>query len=83
MKLTGRPLHSFASEPSPVGLRYGGVDIWAVGAAGAQGTDEKRLDDGSRAGVYQAVSRCGEQTVGVQMIGTREGFDELTRTLVL
>jgi len=73
--LTGQPLQAFVFEASPVGLRYGGVEIWAVGRAG-EGTLEQRLEAGARPDAFRAVTRCGERVVGVQMLGTREGFDE-------
>lgn len=81
--IAGLPMQAFTFAPAPVGLRYSGIELWAAGSCGGQGTNEQRLDDGSRTGVYQAVSRCGARTVGVQMIGTREGFDELAQTLAL
>jgi NAD(P)H-nitrite reductase large subunit len=75
--LAGRPLQPFAFTVSAVSLRCAGVEVHAAGRAGGAGVFEQRLDDGSRPGVCQILSRLGPAIVGVQMVGTREGFDEL------
>jgi len=72
---TGGQLQAFVPMQSPMTLRAAGVEIVAIGQA--SGLVEERLPDGA-AGTYRAVTRHTDGSLaGVQMIGTREGFDEL------
>lgn len=67
----------FAFGVVPVSARHGGVEIHATGSAGGPGVFEQRLDDASQPDVYRAITRRDGIIVGVQMIGSREGFDTL------
>lgn len=67
----------FAPAVIPTAVRCSGIEINAAGVLGGEGVFEQRLDDAARTDVFRGVSRCAEKVVGVQMIGTREGFDDL------
>jgi len=74
--VTGGALQAFAPTLVPMTVRCNGTEINAAGQA--EGGAEQRLDDGAAHGVFRAVTRRADSSIaGVQMIGTREGFDEL------
>ena len=76
--VSGDTLHPFASVITPLSVRCGGVEVNVAGQVAGDGQVECRLDDGSAPGVVRAVVRQADGSLaGVQMIGTREGFDEL------
>ena len=76
--LTGAALQSFASVVMPLSVRCAGIDVSAAGQAWGEGLCEEQLDAGAQAGGFRAVMRRVDGALaGVQMIGTREGFDEL------
>jgi NAD(P)H-nitrite reductase large subunit len=78
--LTGGRMESFVPAVIPATLRCAGVDVSAAGQVAGLGTDgrEERMDDGSRRGVFCAVTkRANGSIAGVQMVGSREGFDAL------
>jgi NAD(P)H-nitrite reductase large subunit len=75
---TGGALRAFAPVVIPMTVRCAGIEINAAGQVGGAGMTEERLDDGATAGMFRAVARRADGGIaGVQMIGTREGFDEL------
>jgi NAD(P)H-nitrite reductase large subunit len=77
--VAGRALQPFAFAVVPMTVRCGGVEINAAGCPDGTGVEEQRLDDGANAACFRALTRlmAGGQVAGVQMIGTREGFDAL------
>jgi nitrite reductase (NADH) large subunit len=75
--LTGKALTPFVFETAPAGLRYGGVEIWSAGCVTGEGAETRRLEGAG----YRAVTRRAGVLVGVQMVGTREGFDDLVGRL--
>jgi len=48
---------------------------------GGTGVFERRLDNGENPGVLRIVTRDATGVVGVQMIGSREGFDDFLREI--
>lgn len=66
--------HAYAPESLPLMFKSGDFEIYAIGQPGGDGCEEHLLE-----GATEAVIRCLVQKdgmpVGVQMIGTREGFD--------
>lgn len=75
---TGGPLRPFQPVAIPGAVRCTGLEIHAAGVASGEGLREERLDDANRVGSYRAIMRHADGRVaGVQMIGTREGFDTL------
>jgi nitrite reductase (NADH) large subunit len=63
------------SGPPPVSFRGGGIEVYAVGHPGGPECEE-RLLDGSTDSAVRALIVRGGIVVGVQMVGTREGFDQ-------
>ncbi len=63
--------------PRPlVMMKVGSVEAYALGeAGGAEEFAEVRLDDGSVRRICRLLVRRGDAIVGVQMVGSREGFD--------
>lgn len=81
--LSGGAQQPFVPEIVPISLHCAGVDLCAAGQVGGVGVFEQRLDNGERAGVLRMVTRNASRLVGVQMIGSREGFEELVRGISL
>jgi nitrite reductase (NADH) large subunit len=81
--LSGGAQQPFVPEIAPISLHCAGVDLCAAGQVGGVGVFEQRLDNGERAGVLRMVTRNASRLVGVQMIGSREGFEELVRGISL
>ena len=79
--ITGGTLQRFIPEVIPVSLHCAGVDLCAAGQVGGTGVFERRLDNGTDPGVIRLISRDSDRVVGVQMIGSREGFDDLLREI--
>jgi NAD(P)H-nitrite reductase large subunit len=76
--VTGGTLQELAPVVVPMTVRCAGVEINVAGQASGEGVFEQRLDDGATSGVFRAVTRRADGGLaGVQMIGTREGFDDL------
>jgi len=75
--LTNRALTPFTCEPVPVSMRCAGVDVCAVGCNTESGLTEERLDDGTSPFIFRAVTRRESLIAGIQMIGSREGFDAI------
>ncbi|MFZ4395360.1 MAG: NAD(P)/FAD-dependent oxidoreductase [Kiritimatiellia bacterium] len=77
--VAGGQLRPFQPVVVPGAVRCTGLEIYVAGVAGGEGLREERLDEaGGRAGGYRAVVRHADGRVaGVQMVGTREGFDAL------
>ena len=81
--VTGGALRSFEPVVVPMTVRCGGVEINVAGQASGEGVSEQRLDDGTTSGVFRAVTRRADGgIVGVQMIGTREEFDDLVAQIL-
>lgn len=77
--VTGGTLQMFAPVVMPMTVRCAGIEINVAGQASGEGMFEQRLDDGATSGVFRAVTRRTDGDIAsVQMLGTREGFDELT-----
>lgn len=76
----GRPLQSYQPQTLPLTFKHGEFEIYAVGKPGGPGTEEVCLD-GTTDLVLRSLVKLGGATVGVQMIGTRAGFDDLASHL--
>lgn len=71
-------LRRYNGAEAPVAFKTRELELYSAGTpAPGEGEHEERLDDGTLPHVYRAVIRRGGQIVGVQMVGTREGFDAL------
>lgn len=79
--LTGAPLLSHIVKSVPVTFKSRELELASVGRVEGEGCTEERLDDGRREAVYAGVVRCQGTLVGVQMVGTRERFDELAAAI--
>jgi hypothetical protein len=78
--VTGGRMEVFVPAVIPASLRCAGLDVSVAGLAPSNGSGEReeRFDDGARSGVFCAVTkRANGSIAGVQMVGTREGFDAL------
>jgi NAD(P)H-nitrite reductase large subunit len=75
----GGALQPFVFSVVPLTVRGGGVEINAAGCPEGAGVAEQRLDDGTNPACFRALTRqvAGGRLTGVQMVGTREGFDAL------
>ena len=73
---TQRGLQPYTSPQPMLALKVGAVEVYAAGeAGGGEAHREERLDDGSLCRVCRLLVRRGDAVVGVQMVGSREGFD--------
>jgi NAD(P)H-nitrite reductase large subunit len=73
---TPRELQPYTPPQPVMTLKVGAVEVYAAGeAGGGEAHREERLDDGSLRRVCRLLVRRGDAVVGVQMVGTREGFD--------
>lgn len=74
----GGALQAFTPAVIPMTVRCAGVEINVAGQTSGEGVCEERMDDGSQGHIFRAVTRhANGMLAGVQMIGTREGFDDL------
>ena len=74
--VTQRDLQPFVAPKPLVIMKVGAVEAYALGDVGdAESFYEERLDDGSVRRICRLIVRHGEEVVGVQMVGSREGFD--------
>jgi len=74
---SGSALQTFVPLAISTTVHCCGFEINFAGQAGAALTED-RLDDGAAGNVFRSVTRHADGTLaGVQMIGTREGIDEL------
>ena len=74
--VTGGALQPFVPMTLALSLRCNGVELSVAGVPGGVGVFSERMDDGVQPEIYRGVTRRADSVVGVQMIGTREGFDE-------
>ena len=72
--LVGRPRHVYQPETIPLTFRSKDFEIYSIGEVSADGSDEHLLDGSTETLIRAVITRHG-QPVGVQMIGTRDGFD--------
>jgi NAD(P)H-nitrite reductase large subunit len=81
--IAGGALQPFAFSVVPMTVRCGGVEVNAAGSPAGAGVAEQRLDDGANPACFRALTRqvAGGRVAGVQMVGTREGFDALLADL--
>lgn len=77
----GTPLQEHDNHEYPVFFKSRELELYAIGKTVSDMLTESRLDDGAQPGRYRAVVKQGAALVGVQMIGTREGFDGLASQL--
>ena len=73
----GRPLQAHHPQPYPVFFKSPEIELYAIGRPADGSLSEERLDDGRDPLRYRIVVKEGTRIVGVQMVGTREGFDAL------
>ncbi len=75
-----RELQRYALPSPMVALKVGTVEVYAAGVMnGGEACREERLDDGSLRRVCRVRVSCGDAVVGVQMVGSREGFDAICK----
>ena len=77
----GTPLQDDDNREYPVFFKSRELELYAIGKTVSDLLTESRLDDGAQPRRYRAVVKKGPAVVGVQMIGTREGFDSLASQL--
>ena len=76
--ISGEALQTFSPAVVPITVHYAGIDVNVAGHASGEGIREERLDDGTQHQIVRACTRNADgQLAGVQMLGTRAGFDEL------
>jgi NAD(P)H-nitrite reductase large subunit len=73
----GQPLQRYVPSVPALTMKVGAVEVHLAGVPAADGDSEERLDDATVPGVYRGVVRRAGSIVGVQMVGSREGFDDL------
>jgi NAD(P)H-nitrite reductase large subunit len=73
----GAPLARHENQEYPVFFKSRELELYAIGRTVSDLLVEARLDDGTEPGRHRVVVKDGEAVVGVQMVGTREGFDDL------
>jgi len=72
--LRGGERQPYRPETNPLTFKSKDFEIYAIGETAAEGSEEHLLD-GSTETLIRAVVMKDNIPVGVQMIGTREGFD--------
>ena len=75
---SGRTLQAHHLQPYPVFFKSPEIELYAIGRTAGGPLTEERLDDAQGPLRYRCVVKDGTETVGVQMVGTREGFDALS-----
>ena len=73
--LQGRSLQFYQAETSPLSFRAKDFEIYSIGHPGGVGY-ENHLLEGSTESVIRTLVMKDGVALGVQMIGSREGFDE-------
>jgi NAD(P)H-nitrite reductase large subunit len=73
--LQGRPLLAHAPDPAPLAFKAKGVELYALGEPAGEGSREWFLDTTEESALRALVLMNGVVT-GVQMVGTREDFDQ-------
>jgi nitrite reductase (NADH) large subunit len=71
----GETLQRYVPQTLPLTFKSGDFELYAVGAPGGEGYEEHPLD-GSTESVLRSVIKRNGRLCGVQMIGTRQGFDD-------
>lgn len=79
---SGQSLQRYISPVAMLTMKAGRIEVYTAGVPAGVGDCEERLDDGAMPGIYRGVVRRAGVIVGVQMVGTREGFDELAEQVV-
>jgi hypothetical protein len=79
--LKGKPEKSYAPQTLPLMFRSGDFELYSVGDPGGDGCEEHLLEGSSESVIRSLIRRDGIP-VGVQMIGTREGFDRCADLVV-
>jgi NAD(P)H-nitrite reductase large subunit len=75
---SGRTLQAHHLQPYPVFFKSPEIELYVIGRTAGGPLTEERLDDAQDPLRYRCVVKDGTETVGVQMVGTREGFDALS-----
>ncbi len=73
-RLRGLEERAYVPETIPLTFRSKDFEIYAIGETASQGSEEHLLDGSTETLIRALVMKDGIP-VGVQMIGTREGFD--------
>ncbi len=73
--LEGRSLQFYQAETSPLSFRAKDFEIYSIGHPGGVGYEDHLLDGSTESVIRTLVMKDGIP-LGVQMIGSREGFDE-------
>ncbi len=76
----GRPLQTAPTPAYPLSFLHDGIEIHAIGPAAGAGLQEKLLSDPT-SDIHRAVYLENGILRGIQMIGTREDFQQLTPLL--
>jgi NAD(P)H-nitrite reductase large subunit len=71
----GEPLRMYQPELQPLTLKVRDFEMHAAGDAGSEGTTEQPLEASTETRCRVLVLKDG-LVAGVQMVGTREGFDD-------
>lgn len=72
--LNGEPLRAYQPDPLPLSFKAVNFELYALGLPCAAGYEEKVLDGSTDSVIRVLISKGGIPT-GIQMVGTREGFD--------
>ena len=78
--LVGGALRAYAPETQPLTFRSRDFELYSIGEPGGIGFEEHLLEGTTERMIRSLVVKDGIP-MGVQMIGTREGFDEYVRTV--
>ena len=78
--LRGQPMAAYKSAYAPLSFKSAGIELYAAGEPARAGYDEICLD-GTSEDVYRAIVAREGRSVGVQMVGSGAGFDELVQGL--
>ena len=73
--LQGRSLQFYQAETSPLSFRAKDFEIYSIGHPGGVGYEDHLLEGSTESVIRTLVMKDGVP-LGVQMIGSREGFDE-------
>ena len=78
--LNGQPMAAYHPTPMPLTFKARDFELYSAGELARQGCSELCLE-GTTDDVYRALVVSEGRSVGVQLVGTGEGFDELLRGL--
>lgn len=78
----GRPTVAWTDPVLPLFMKVEDVEFHTLGRCRDAGLEERRIDDGTKAGVIQTILYSNGNPVGLRFVGTRDGFATWEKQLI-